>query len=336
MLKHSVHELILRAWQHKNALFYLVLIPVSWLFSFVVSVRRNCYKYGLLRSHKLSAPVIVVGNINMGGSGKTPVVIWLAKQLKKSGYNPGVISRGYGTQRVEPIEAKPSSLATDVGDEPLLIAKRTDCPVWIGANRVDAGKALLEANPACDIIISDDGLQHYRLQRAIEIAVVDEQTSAAEYRLPAGPLREPLSRLQTVDAIICNGQKIIANAFEMKLQGRAFYNLTNPKLKVLGEHFKNKSVKALAGIGNPGRFFNYLKSLGLDFESLRFEDHHAFSAEDLEGIECEVLIMTEKDAVKCQHFAKKHHWVLPVDAKMDATLLPMLLAKLKKWSMNRG
>jgi tetraacyldisaccharide 4'-kinase len=324
-----MHDLILRAWQQKNVFFYLVLIPLSWLFAVVIAIRRWAYKVGLLQSFALPVPVVVVGNINMGGSGKTPVVIWLVEQLKKQGYTPGVISRGYGVDNALPTSVRQHSLAAQVGDEPLLIAKRTDCPVWVGKNRVDAGKALLNAHPECDVIISDDGLQHYRLQRSLEIAVIDRDSVGEQSLLPAGPLREPQSRLNTVDVVIANGEKLIENAYEMQLHGQAFYNLINPVQSVTADYFNNKKVKALAGIGKPVRFFNTLTNLGLDFEEVSFEDHYAFTAQDLAPIDCEALLMTEKDAVKCQSFAKAHYWVLPVDAKMDAACLPLLLTKLK-------
>lgn len=324
-----MHDLILRAWQHKNVFYYLVLMPLSWIFSLLASLRRWGYQIGLLRSHKLSVPVMIVGNINMGGSGKTPAVIWLVAQLKKEGYSPGVISRGYGVKSGQPMAVQKTSIAKEVGDEPLLIARRSDCPVWVGINRVEAGKALLQGHPECDVIISDDGLQHYRLKRDIEIAVVDEQTKSDGRLLPAGPLREPFSRLKTVDAVISNGQKTVSNAFEMQFSSQTFYNLADPALSVRRSHFKDKAVAALAGIGKPERFFEHLKNLGLSFKSLSFKDHHAFTVQELEGITCDALIMTEKDAVKCEVFAKPHHWVLPVAASMDAELMPLLLKKLK-------
>lgn len=323
-----MHDLILRAWQHKNAFFYLVLIPLSWVFTVIVAFRRWAYQVGLKRAYKLPVPVIVVGNINMGGSGKTPVVIWLVDQLKKSGYTPGVISRGYGAKHDAPKSVQKNSLATHVGDEPLLITRKADCPVWVGKNRVNVGKALLAAHPNCDVIISDDGLQHYRLQRDIEIAVVDHQSVGKQFLLPAGPLREPQGRLDKVDAIVCNGEKVVTDAFSMQLEALTFYNLTNSAEKVTHEYFSDKNVKALAGIGKPERFFNTLTHLGLHFEGLPFEDHHAFTAEDLENIQCDALVMTEKDAVKCQPIAKPHYWVLPVEVKMETTLLPKLLKKL--------
>lgn len=323
-------DCIRRAWKDKNALFYVFLLPLSWLFALITSCRRLAYKAGLLPSTALPVPVIVVGNINMGGSGKTPVVMWLVEQLKNNGYTPGVISRGYGASNEQATSVDENSLASQIGDEPLLIARRTGSPVWVGRRRVDVGQALLKAHPACDVIISDDGLQHYRLQRDVEIAVVDSESTTAQRLLPAGPLREPTSRLHTVDFMISNGVQNIAKAFEMQLCGETFYNLTNSKQTVTVDYFAGKQVKALAGIGKPERFFNSLTRLGVDAEGIAFDDHHAFTIDDLTGIACDALIMTEKDAVKCQHFAQQHHWVLPVAAKMDAALLPQLLAKLKK------
>jgi tetraacyldisaccharide 4'-kinase len=319
------------AWKVKNAFFYVVLMPLSWVFGVVTALRRQAYSIGVLPSTKLPVPVIIVGNINMGGSGKTPVVLWLVEQLKDNGYTPGVISRGYGgVNNMQPISVHQDSLASQVGDEPLLIVRRTGAPVWIGRKRVDVGSALLKANPDCDVIVSDDGLQHYWLKRDVEIAVVDSESTGAHCLLPAGPLREPRSRLQTVDFIICNGEKTIIQAFDMQLCGQTFYNLTNPQQTVEVDYFTDKSVKALAGIGKPERFFGGLTNLGLDFEGVGFDDHHTFTTEDLESITCDALVMTEKDAVKCQPFAQKHHWVLPVEAEIEATLLPQLLAKLKK------
>lgn len=323
-------DLILRAWKNKNAFFYFVLIPLSWVFFLVTALRRYAYKAGLLPSYALPVPVIVVGNINMGGSGKTPVVIWLVEQLKKNGYSPGVISRGYGVNNHKPVHVDTASVATEVGDEPLLIARRTACPVWVSKNRVGAARALLQAEPTCNVIISDDGMQHYRLQRDLEVAVVDDEAATAHHLLPAGPLRESRQRLDSVDIIISHGEKKADNAFEMQLQGKAFYNLANSAEKVTADYFQKKEVKALAGIGKPERFFNTLNGLGLDFEGLRFDDHHAFTAKDLQAITADVIVMTEKDAVKCQAFAEPQHWVFPIEAQMEATLLPAVLTKLKE------
>lgn len=320
---------MITAWERKPLFFYLLLIPLSWLFLLLTALRRLAYQFGLLYSAQLPVPIIIIGNINMGGSGKTPVVIWLVKQLKKYGYIPGVISRGYGANNVQPVPVGQMSLAAEVGDEPLLIARQADCPVWVAKNRVKAARALLAAHPTCNVIVSDDGLQHYRLRRDVEIAVVDSESLQAKYCLPAGPLREPQHRLQTVDAIVCHTQQQIANSFSMQLIGQTFYNLANPNEVVSADYFKGKLVKAVAGIGKPERFFNGLREMGVVTEGIDFPDHHAFTAQDLESICCEALLMTEKDAVKCQPFAKAHYWVLPVQAEIEAGLLPLLLSKLK-------
>ncbi len=213
-----MEALIRQAWKNKNALFYLVLVPLSWLFSGVTALRRLAYRIGLLRAYALPVPVIVVGNINMGGSGKTPVVIWLVEQLKKHGYHPGVISRGYGANdNTQALSVDTTSSVAAVGDEPLLIARRTGCPVWIGKRRIDAGRALLREHPNCDVIISDDGLQHYQLKRDVEIAVVDAESAGAQCLLPAGPLREPQHRLDHVDAIVAHADAQVAGATVMQL-----------------------------------------------------------------------------------------------------------------------
>ena len=325
-----MRDLVLHAWQKKNALFYCVLVPLSWLFGALAALRRGLYQCGILKACSLPVFVIVVGNINMGGSGKTPVVMWLVEQLKAKGYKPGVISRGYGGTVTAPTSVNASSLASEVGDEPLLIAKRCACPVYVGANRVRACEKLLKAHPDCNVIISDDGLQHYRLKRDVEIAVVNADALQGAWILPAGPMRESVNRLKTVDAIICNGKKMLDSAFEMQLLGAQFYNLQNPNLKATAADFAGKNVKAIAGIGKPERFFEHLRNLGLTFTGMGFEDHHAFTAQDLAKLDCDALLMTEKDAVKCQGFVQPHYWVLPVEANIDAALLSIVLAKIAK------
>lgn len=322
-------EVIETAWRRKNALFYLVLTPLSWLFGLLTSIRRFAYKEGFFKSYALPVPVIVVGNINVGGSGKTPVVMWLVAQLAKNGYRPAVISRGYGGSVKVPTPVSANSPASLVGDEPVLIKNRSDCPVWVGADRVAVATALLKAHPECNVIISDDGLQHYRLKRDVEIAVVDAEHHKKHARLlPAGQLREPLSRLNSVDAIVCNGQKSDESFYQMQLLGDRFYNLANVETYALAADFKHKAIKAMAGIGKPARFFEHLEQLGLTFVSVSFDDHFAFNAQDLTQIDCDVLIMTEKDAVKCKAFAQPHHWVLPVQANIDAALMPLVLEKI--------
>jgi tetraacyldisaccharide 4'-kinase len=321
---------VLQAWQKKNVLFYLLLVPLSWLFAVLVALRHGLYKFGIFKSYALSVPTVVVGNINLGGSGKTPVVIWLVEQLKQNGFNPGVISRGYGANVKVPISVTASSLASEVGDEPLLIARRCLCPVFVGKNRVASGQMLINSHPECNVIISDDGLQHYRLKRDFEIAVVNQNIQEEQWLLPAGPKRESVSRLKTVDAVVFNGKKNVASEFEMQLVGAKFYNLQNPQLNATSKEFADKKIKAIAAIGNPERFFEHLRNLGLPFTGIGFDDHHAFSLDDLASIDCEVLIMTEKDAVKCQAFAQAHHWVLPVEANIDPSLITLVLEKITK------
>jgi tetraacyldisaccharide 4'-kinase len=326
-----IKEAIQTAWQRKNWLYFL-LVPVSWLFGLLVFGRQKLYQQGFLKSFALPVPVIVVGNINVGGSGKTPVVIWLIEQLSAHGFKPAVISRGYGGTSILPAAVNANSAPNVMGDEPVLIANRTQCPVWVGADRVAVGRALLQVNPSCNVIISDDGLQHYRLQRLIEIAVVTEDIAEASL-LPAGSLREPIARLETVDAIICNRKKFIKNSYLMSLQGEQFYNLANPSIKANAVDFKRKTIKAMAGIGKPEQFFAHLQGLGLSFASVSFDDHHAFTQADINNIDSDVLMMTEKDAVKCKQFAKPHHWVLPVNAQIEADLLAKILEKLAQFKM---
>jgi tetraacyldisaccharide 4'-kinase len=178
----------------------------------------------------------------------------------------------------------------------------------VGENRVDVGTALREAHPECNVLISDDGLQHYRLKRDIEIAVVDADSSKLSARLlPAGPLREPPTRLNTVDAIICNGEKLNLAAFQMQLKGDCFYNLADASMTAIAADFNRKVVRAMAGIGKPERFYEHLCELGLTFTTVSFDDHHAYTAAELAEIDCDILIMTEKDAVKCKSFAQAHH-----------------------------
>ncbi len=333
-MKNLTQEMIQNAWRQKDAFFYLVLVPLSWLFAAITAFRRWAYQHGILKSYALPVPVVVVGNINLGGSGKTPVVIWLVEQLRQHGFKPAVISRGYGGSVSVPTSVNASSQASVVGDEPVLIANRGQCPVWVGADRVQVATELLKAHPECNVIISDDGLQHYRMKRDIEIAVVDAGIGNDARLLPAGQLREPLERLNTVNAVVCNGQKSthgnVDSAYQMQLVGQQFYNLADSNLTATATDFKQKNVKALAGIGKPERFFEHLRKLGLIFTGVSFDDHHAFTAQELAKIDGDVLIMTEKDAVKCKPFAQPHHWVLPVEAQIDTQLMTLILNKLAK------
>lgn len=324
---------------------HLLLIPLSWLFGIIVYLRKSLYKLGLLKSFSLNVPVIVVGNINVGGTGKTPLVIWLVEQLKLAGYTPGIISRGYGGSNKAVQAVLANSNPAEVGDEPVLIVKRTGSPMFVAANRVDAGVALLQAHPECNVIISDDGLQHYRLKRDVEIALVNASVllNSNLYLLPAGSLREKISRLQTVDAIVnsnaelnevdlVGGIRLQPPIFNMQLQGNIFTSLDGSQAHQPAEFFANKPLIAIAGLGNPERFFKQLASLGLQFERKVFSDHHAFTAQDLMPFKNNTILMTEKDAVKCQMFAPADAWYLPVAATLTSvngnTLIAHVLQKL--------
>lgn len=290
------------------------LMPLGFLFSDAVRFRKFLYRIGLLKSHKLPVPVIVVGNITVGGTGKTPFVIWLAGLLKDAGYRPGIISRGYGGQAESwPQWVDSHSDAASVGDEALLIARQTACPVAVGPLRVDAARLLLDQTD-CNVILSDDGLQHYALARDIEIAVIDGARRFGNgYCLPAGPLREPINRLESVDFRVVNGGPAEDNEITMLLNGDQAVNLANGQYKPLKE-FSGVQCHALAGIGNPERFFSLLEKAGVSCKTHSFPDHYLFQARDIEFNDDSPVLMTEKDAVKCTGFAGKQHWAVPVKA----------------------
>lgn len=321
-----------RQW-YRLSVWHLVLIPLSWLFRLLVSARRLAYRAGLFKSFRLSVPVIVVGNITVGGTGKTPLVIWLVQQLQAVGFKPGVISRGYGAQNALPLEVTARSNAQDAGDEPLLIASRIGMPVFVCGDRVAAARALLKAYPTCDLLISDDGLQHYRLQRDVEIAVVDSQRRFGNGQLlPAGPMREPVSRMQEVDAVVCNGEAL-ANfpyTYRMQLRARLLHQVSSPASTLAVDALQGKRLLAVAGIGNPERFFGQLRSMGLAFEARAFPDHHPYQAQDLQTQDIDAILMTEKDAVKCRAFADERWWYLPVEAELQDGLLSHIISKLRK------
>jgi len=296
--------------------------PASLVFHGLVVVRRLAYALRLARSHRAGLPVIVVGNLVAGGSGKTPLAMWIAERLHARGLRPAIVSRGYGGSAEAPREATIASDPGEVGDEPMLLARRSGCPVWVGPDRLAVIAAMRAQHPDCNVVILDDGLQHYRLARDIEIAVVDARGFGNGFLLPAGPLREPRGRLRSVGAVIAHdidkaevqrwaGPRPV---FGMTLQGEELHRATDARDRRMLRDFAGQRVHAVAGIGDPARFFRYLEKTGVQPLPHPFPDHHPFSAEDLEfGDEAPVL-MTEKDAVKCKRFAKPHHWVLPVYA----------------------
>lgn len=305
--------------------------PLAACFSSTVQARAAAYRRGWLHSRRLGVPVIVVGNLFIGGTGKTPVVIWLVERLRRRGYRPGVVARGYSGYKSETprlVEANDDPLR--VGDEPVLIAARTEVPVAVGAERVAAAQCLISER-SCDFIISDDGLQHYRLGRDAEIAVFDAERGVGNGRcLPAGPLREPLSRLQRVDLVLGNGGTV--NGYELS------FRLIPGPLTALGRGSvpleppgHGACVRAVAGIGHPGRFFRLLQTLGYRVVTQSFPDHHVFRQRDLQYPEPLPIVMTEKDAVKCRQMAVDGLWYLPVAAEPEVraqSALDTLLARV--------
>jgi len=313
-------------WYNKGFI-TLMLAPVSWLYCFVAIIRRFAYQSKLLKTHHIAVPVIIVGNITAGGTGKTPLVIWLVDLLRANGYSPGIVSRGYGgAARNWPQQVRVDSDPRMVGDEAVLLAHRCQCPMAVGPRRVDAALALLEHKDV-DIIVADDGLQHYALGRDVEIAVIDGVRRFGNGKcLPAGPLREPRKRMKSVDIAVTNGVPG-PREYGMSLKPGLVQNLVDSRQSHLLNSFANisKKVHAVAGIGNPDRFFQQLKDHGLDVIEHPFPDHYMYQHEDFQFDDDLPVLMTEKDAVKCRSFADKRYWVVPVDAKVDERIIPLIL-----------
>lgn len=318
----------MRHWYRRSALAWL-LWPASLLFGFLVLFRRTLYRVRLLKSVHPGIPVIVVGNLVAGGSGKTPLVLWIAEFLKSKGWSPAIVSRGFGARLEAPRAVTVASGATEVGDEPVLLARRSGCPVWVGPDRVRVIEALRAQHPEVDVVILDDGLQHYRLRRDLEIAIVDARGLGNGFLLPAGPLREPPSRLRSVGTVVSHESSIAG--YSMKLEGETLHRMTDARERCSVRDFAGQKVHAVAGIGHPNRFFLHLARLGLKPVPHPFPDHHPFRAADLEfGDEAPVLL-TEKDAVKLRHTARPNWWVLPVTARLDPAFGDWLLGKVNEW-----
>lgn len=372
MNRNLIEKILLRAWMRRGLLACL-LWPLSWLFGLVVNFRFALFVLGYKKSTRLPVSVIVVGNIFVGGTGKTPLVIYLVEQLRLAGWQPGVISRGYRSQnqtrgnvqhdvqhddqqdQIEEVSA--SSQAAAVGDEPLLIAQRCACPVMVGRDRVASAQALLARHPEVNVIIADDGLQHYALQRDIEIMLFDQRGLGNGWLLPAGPLRESARRRRDFTILNVSAQTnqsdqndSAAMAIRKQIvppteQAAIRMCLVAEQVVALADHSKTLplaefcrqsatlSVTAAAGIGNPQRFFSSLQQAGLRFTALALPDHHSYTADSFAGLQTDLILITEKDAVKCRQIeALKNDariWVLPVSAQLEATFLPRLLETLQ-------
>ena len=316
-------------WYDKDRnLAYYFLIPVSWIFCLLVQLRRALYKARVLRSYRAAVPVVVVGNITAGGSGKTPLIMWLARFLQDNGYRPGIVSRGYGGEaKTWPQQVRADSDYVAVGDEAVMIAARTECPMAVGPERSRVIQSLLDHHDI-DVILSDDGLQHYAMQRDIEIAVVDGARRFGNGKcLPAGPLRERPARLDEVDMIVVNGT---GERGEHPMQVTTLFavNLGTAETRPLTE-FSGR-VHAVAGIGYPGRFYDALRAVGLDIETHEFPDHYRFRDTDVSFDDQQPVLMTEKDAVKCVRFVNNRHWCVPASVELGNAFGQRLLMLLEK------
>ncbi|WP_392553229.1 tetraacyldisaccharide 4'-kinase [Orbus wheelerorum] len=322
--------MITKIWSGENKLYWL-LIPFSIIYGIVVFIRKAMYKLRIFKSWKAPVPVIIVGNLSVGGNGKTPVVVYLVEQLLARGYRVGVVSRGYGGKSSSyPVVVTNDTPAHIVGDEPVLVYQRTGVPFAVAPKRSDAVKALLTRYPI-DIIITDDGLQHYSLKRDIEIVVVDGKRDFGNgWYLPAGPMRESISRLNHIDYLIINGEsnKAYTNAYSMELVPNEAINLLTKERKPISQL---ANICAMAGIGDPNRFFTMLKKQHVDLvNTVSYMDHQSYSKEQLLKLAnpSQILLMTEKDAVKCEEFAQSNWWYLPINAVLPAQFIENLLDKI--------
>jgi tetraacyldisaccharide 4'-kinase len=332
-----------RIWRRRGPAAWL-LLPVSLLFGLLVRLRRWLYLAGMLRADRLPVPVLVVGNIFVGGTGKTPFTIWLARQLRAAGFHPGVLSRGYGAGVGLPRLVSADASPQDVGDEPLLIARHAGCPMAVGRQRAAAGRMLLAAHPEIDVLLLDDGLQHYALARDLEIMLFDGRGAGNGWLLPAGPLREPLSRRR--DVTVVNGgaaPAMPAGAFGMQLRGQWAVQLAQPDrriaLSALAARLPAPKIVAAAGIGNPERYFSMLEGEGLRFRRMPLPDHYAYDENPFAGSDADVILITEKDAVKCRHSDALRNdarlWFVPVEAVIDAALADFIVEKLRGFPTDR-
>ncbi len=309
------HEFIDRIWYGGHWLSFL-LAPLGWCYAGVAWLRRLAYLSGLMPVRNLPVPVLVVGNLTVGGTGKTPLVIWLVQFLQAEGWRPGVVSRGYGGRMIgQPQQVRPDSSPQMVGDEPVLIAQKTRCPVAVCRHRVIAAEELIR-HTDCNIIVCDDGLQHLALGRDIEIAVVDGDRRFGNGRcLPAGPLRDLPGRLHSVDLVITSG-KTARGEFLMEYRTLPLQSLSDAGRTQDISALRGREVHAVAGIGNPLRFFSFLRSHEIHIHKHEFPDHHDYRASDLQFNDDLPVVMTEKDAVKCRSFAASDWWYTPIEAQL--------------------
>jgi tetraacyldisaccharide 4'-kinase len=319
----SVQSWLNRIWYERAAPPWW-LRPLSLCYGAAAGSRRYVYARRLRKSARVASPVVVVGNLSVGGTGKTPLVVWLVARLTDLGFRPGVVTRGYGgsSKNARLIDSFDNPMV--VGDESILLARRTGGPVAIGRDRPAASQLLI--NAGCDVVVSDDGLQHYALARDCEIVVIDgDRRFGNGWLLPAGPLREPESRLASVDAVVVNGgPELPGGALRMRLEAGSAVSVIGGTVRAL-HAFAGRSVHAVAGIGNPQRFFSMLRAYGIEVAGHPLPDHAQLQAADISFADERPVLMTEKDAVKCAGIAGPHHWYVPVSASFDGGESSVLL-----------
>ena len=323
----SLNDALNGVWQRRGVLAYL-LWPISILYRAAMGLRRLAYESGFVTIQQFNVPIVIVGNITVGGTGKTPIVAAIAHYLANQGWKPGIVSRGYGGHSEQwPQDVQITTSPDVVGDEPVLLAHKTKCPVVVGPDR-PAAVARVLGNHDCDVVLADDGLQHLALDRDVEVAVVDgERGFGNGFCLPAGPLREPRSRLRSVDFVIYNNGD--EGNMGCKLEGETAVNLVNAQDKKPLHEFRGLHIHAVAGIGNPKRFFSHLRAFGLNIAEHSFPDHYPFKQSDLVFTKDDIVLMTEKDGVKCAPFAHHNMWYVPIEAKLDESFYKQLIKLLE-------
>lgn len=326
--RRRIESFLLRIWYDSSQPWQALLTPFSLLFRLLVTARTLGYRQGWLASDTVSVPVVVVGNITVGGSGKSPFVIWLVELLLAQGYRPGIISRGYGGKASYwPQQVRADSDPQVVGDEPIMLAQRCGCPVVVDPKRSRGALALIE-QAGCDVIVADDGLQHYALQRDLEIGMIDGRRRFGNgWLLPAGPLREPILRLDQCDFLVVKGPAL-GREYSMVFTDYELLPVVGERPTKAPQAFAGTEVHGVTAIGDPESFFASLRRLGMQVKEHAYPDHHRFERDEICFADGLPVVMTEKDAVKCREFADESHWALrfsvEIDDKLDQKLVNIL------------
>ena len=339
-MRGKIEAIVMRAWSRRG-LFAILMWPLSQVAQLVHQFQFALVVLGYKKQTKLAIPVVVVGNVFVGGTGKTPLVIWLVKQLQQAGWQPAVISRGYGADVDMVREVFANSLAGEMGDEPVLIAQQAKCPVMVGRRRAEVAQALCAQYPQVDVLISDDGLQHYALGRDVEVVMFDARGIGNGWCLPAGPLRESARRRRDFTILNAPANVNVPNIADenevihrMQLVPDEAWQLADPNQRRSLQSLQSQTIFATAGIGHPQRFFTMLAAQGLQFQSMALDDHHQFTAHSFQKIDAQIILITEKDAVKCCQLAALSQdariWVVPVVAKLEEQFAVDLLKMISE------